>query len=240
MSFEKEITKEDLEKYFYELAKTYKRIAKKNASNLEIVLIGGAAILLNYSFRISTTDVDGLFLAPDVLKDAIKVVAEKYNLSPHWLNSDFVKSSSYSNQLRINSVHYNDYLNIISVRTIRAEFLVAMKLVAGRMHKNDISDIVGILHESRNQNEPLTLEKIKAAVLILYGTLDRVKSSTWNLFNQIIENGDLESLYSQIRVEEIENRAALIDFEKNSTEKITKENLDEILKSIQNKREQKK
>ena len=240
MSFEVDITKEDLEKYFLELAKAYKRAAKKNALKLEIVLIGGAAILLNYRFRISTTDVDGLFLMPDVFKDAIKIVAEKFNLNPQWLNTDFVKSSSYSDQLRINSVFYQDYLNVISVRTIRAEYLVAMKLVAGRMHKNDISDIIGILHESRKNNEPLSVDRIKEAVLTLYGTLDKVSTTTWKLFNQIIENGDYESLFLQYRQEEIENQAALIDFRKNATERLTKEDLDEILRSIQKKREQEK
>ncbi|KAF0222553.1 MAG: Uncharacterized protein FD133_294 [Erysipelotrichaceae bacterium] len=237
---EKNITKQDLEKYLFELAKAYKKVSKRNLQNLEIVLVGGASILINYTFRVSTTDVDGTFLTPDALLIAIKNVAEKFELGPKWINTDFEKSPSYSDQLRINSVFYQDYLGVISVRTIRSEYLVAMKLVAGRMHKNDITDIIGILHESRKNNEPLSVDKIKDAVLTLYGKLDKVSTTTWKLFNQIIENGDYESLFLQYRQEEIENQAALIDFRKNATERLTKEDLDEILRSIQKKREQEK
>ena len=40
-----------------------------------------------------------------------------------------------------------------------AEYLVAMKLMAGRQYKYDLSDIVGVLIEQEEKNEPFDLEK---------------------------------------------------------------------------------
>lgn len=237
MSYSSLITKQNLDTYFFELAKEYKTLTKKKAIPLEIVLIGGASILVNYGFRNSTTDVDALFPPASEFKQAIKKVANQNNLPLGWLNADFMKSASYSDQLREHSVFYKDYLNLLYVRTIQSEYLIAMKLVAGRMHKNDLSDIVGILSESQKKNEQISKAKIEAAVLELYGTLNRVEQMTWLFLDQIIADGDYDKLYSEYRAEEVSNRASLIDFEKNEHPITPTDNLKEILDAIKKSRE---
>ena len=52
-------TKENLDTFLKELGKEYRRLIGK-AMPAEIVLIGGAAILVNYGFRDMTTDVDAV------------------------------------------------------------------------------------------------------------------------------------------------------------------------------------
>lgn len=42
---------------------------------------------------------------------------------------------------------YKTFANILQIRTVSAEYLVAMKLMAGHQYKNDLSDIVGVLIE---------------------------------------------------------------------------------------------
>lgn len=233
-------TKTNLEQYFFALAEAYRKLAKKNAIPLEIVLIGGASILLNYDFRENTSDVDGIFPTAEVLKMAIKSVATKFELDPKWLNSDFVKTASFSNKLRQHSVHYRDYHKLISVRTINNEFLIAMKLVAGRMYKNDISDIVGIVNESEKRGVLITKENVSNAVLELYGSLDVVNETSWLLFNQIIDRGEYNKQYLYFRRMEIENKEMLLEFEKEYPSVLTPLNFREIMQSLQDARERDK
>ena len=59
MSADKPITKENLDSYLKELEKEFR---KKNGKKMpaEIVLIGGASILINYGFREMTYDMDAI------------------------------------------------------------------------------------------------------------------------------------------------------------------------------------
>ncbi len=53
----KVFTKENINLYFRDLSKQYKKLGGKNTP-VEIILIGGAAIIENYGFRDMTTDID--------------------------------------------------------------------------------------------------------------------------------------------------------------------------------------
>lgn len=54
-----EFTKENIDTYLKEIAKEYrKQIGKKMPA--ELILIGGASVLINYGFRDMTTDIDAL------------------------------------------------------------------------------------------------------------------------------------------------------------------------------------
>ena len=66
-------TKENLDTCLRELAREYR---KRNGKSMpaEIILIGGAAILVNYGFREMTTDVDAVIHAASAMKDAINCV----------------------------------------------------------------------------------------------------------------------------------------------------------------------
>ena len=62
-----------------------------------------------------------------------------------WINTDFMKTTSYTPNLVQYSRYYKTFSNILQIRTISAEYLVAMKLMSYREYKNDKSDIVGVL-----------------------------------------------------------------------------------------------
>ena len=97
MSSEKNpsINKKNLDLYLNEVAKKYKKeVGRKIPA--EIILVGGASILVNYGFRDSTTDIDAIIFAASAMKEAIIYVSDKYDLYEGWLNADFKKTSSYS------------------------------------------------------------------------------------------------------------------------------------------------
>lgn len=199
MGYEPISSRDTLDVLFLELAKTYRRIARKYAIKLEIIVVGGASVVLNYGFRPSTYDVDVMVTEASVLKEAAKRVASKYHLEPNWLNTDFKRTSSYSDKLIEVSQFYKSYLGLIEIRTIKDEYLVAMKLMAGRDSQNDLSDIVGILVECHKAQRDLTKSSIEKAVVDLYGSLDRVSSETWNHLDLVLDNESLEFLYDAIR-----------------------------------------
>ena len=151
---EKGFTKENLDMYLKELAKEFRKLNGKTMK-AEITLVGGAAILVNYDFRNMTTDVDAIIHASSAMKDAIRHVGDKYDLPYGWLNADFMQTKSYSTRLNQFSVYYRTFSNVLTIRTISAEYLIAMKLRSGRKYKHDLSDIVGILAEHEKQGVPI-------------------------------------------------------------------------------------
>ena len=139
-----EFTRENIDTYLKAVAKEYRRLSGKDVP-AELILIGGASVLINYGFRNMTSDIDALILAASSMKDAINTVGDKFHLPNGWFNADFEGTSSYTPKLVQYSEYYRTYSNIVSIRTVSAEYLVAMKLRSGRLYKNDLSDILGIL-----------------------------------------------------------------------------------------------
>lgn len=101
-------TKANMDIYLKELAKEFRKL-NGTAMTAEIILIGGAAILANYGFRNMTNDIDAIIYASSSMKDAINIVGDKYKLPNMWLNSDFMRTASYSTKLEEISVYYRTY-----------------------------------------------------------------------------------------------------------------------------------
>ena len=126
-----EFTKENIDTYLKELGKEYrKRIGKGLPA--ELILIGGASVLINYGFRNMTTDIDALIHAASGMKDAINSVRDHFGLPNGWLNEDFKNTGSYTSKIVEHSQYYKTYSNVLTVRTVSSEYLIAMKLRAGR------------------------------------------------------------------------------------------------------------
>ena len=118
-------TKENLDMYLKELAKEFKKLNGKSVP-AEIVLVGGAAILTNYGFRNMRKDIDAVIYATSSMKDAINHVGDKFDLPNGWLNTDFMHTGSYSPKLDEVSVYYKSFYGVLTVRTVAAEYLVAI------------------------------------------------------------------------------------------------------------------
>ena len=100
MSSEKrfEFTKENIDTYLKEVAREYRRLVGKSMP-AELILIGGASVLINYGFRNMTTDIDAQIFAASAMKDAINRVRDQHSLPIGWLNTDFTHTDSYSSKL---------------------------------------------------------------------------------------------------------------------------------------------
>ena len=140
MSVEKPFTKENLDNCLKELAKEFRKM-NGNRVPAEIVLIGGASILINYGFREMTYDMDAIIRSSGAMKDAINIVGDRLGLPVGWLNTDFLNTDSYTPRLIEYSKYYKTFSNILQIRTVSAEYLVAMKLMAGRQMQEELNVI---------------------------------------------------------------------------------------------------
>ena len=126
MSADKPFTKENLDGYLRELAKEFR---KKNGNKMsaEIILIGGASILINYGFREMTYDMDAIIKSSGAMRDAINTVGDRLGLPIGWLNTDFVHTNSYTPRLAEHSKYYKTFANILQIRTVSDEYSLLIK-----------------------------------------------------------------------------------------------------------------
>lgn len=234
MSIDTPFTKENLDTFLSKLAREFRKL---NGTSMpaEIILIGGAAILINYGFRDMTYDIDAIIHASSSMKDAINKVGDELGLPNGWLNSDFMKTTSYSSKLSQYSVYYKRFGYVLEVRTISREYLIAMKLMSGRQYKNDISDVIGILLEEQERGQVLTLEKIKTAVCNLYGNWDNLPQHSREIITEIMKSGQLDILFKQYRSMETASKEALISFNSTYPGAANIDNINDIIQNLKSR-----
>lgn len=208
-----EFTKDNIDLYLKEVAKEYRKLVGKRMP-AELILIGGASVLINYGFRNMTTDIDALIRAASGMKDAINRVGDRFALPVGWLNADFKNTDSYTQKLDQFSVFYKTYSNVLSVRTVAAEYLIAMKLRSGRQYKSDLSDVLGILAEHEKRGDPITIDQIQKAVIDLYGDWASLSAVSQAFIGNVMSDGRYEYLYEQTIQGEQETKELLIQFER--------------------------
>lgn len=229
-------TKDSLDQYLKELAKEFRKRNGK-AIPAEITLIGGASVVINYGFREMTYDMDAIMDAASSIRDAITFVGDKYGLPRGWINDDFMKTDSYTPQIVRHSKYYRTFSNIMTVRTVTGEYLIAMKLRSGRQYKYDRSDVIGILWEQEKQGDPLSLERIRKAVEDLYGSYDVLSDEVRQFIEKAIQDGRYAETYARNRQAEAENRENLLEYQAEKPGVISNDNVDDILAAIRKRKE---
>lgn len=231
-----EIRKEDLDRYLYELAKEFKKETGRRAT-AELILVGGGSILVNYNFRGITTDIDAIIRADASMKESINKVGDRNGLPNGWLNADMMKTDSYSSELVRYSRFYKTFGQVLSVRTIKAEYLVAMKLRSGRIYKHDLSDAVGIIKEHLDMGEPIEKEDIIRAFQQLYGKDAQMSEVSAALLESVYSGRDLAELYENTEIGENFTRETLLRFEKNYPGVLNQENVEVIAEKMKKKKD---
>ena len=239
MSSEKqaEFTKDNIDTYLKEIAKEYRKQIGKNMP-AALILIGGASVLINYGFRDMTTDIDALIQAASVMKDVINRVGDRYELPAGWLNDDFKNTVSYSPALVQHSEYYRTFSNVMTVRTVSSEYLIAMKLRSGRQYKRDLSDVLGILAEHEKKDSAVTMEQIQKAVTNLYGDWNALPEASQNFIANVMQDGHFNELFAQTIGAEEETKELLIHFEHDYPGIAKESNADEIAGKLQKKADQ--
>lgn len=188
---------------------------------------------MNYNFRQKSDDIDAILHATSAMKDAINQISDEENLPREWINSDFSKTVSYSPHLREYSKHYRTFSNIVEIRTITREYLIAMKLMAQRAYKHDMSDVLGILHEHYLRDDVITLEQIQTAANNLYGSYDNIPEKARNYIEKIFAKSSWNAdAYKEMNQLEEENKKALLTFQRENPGVLNNDNIDDIIFQI--------
>lgn len=224
----KYFTKNEMLLYLNSLGKEYKRL---HGEEIELIILGGASIVLNYGFRHTTTDIDSFYANSAILKDAIRTVANRHDLPLDWINSDFKRTASFSAKIVQFSKPYKTFSNIIHTRVVSSEYLIAMKMASFRTYKNDRSDIIGIIKEEKSNGNKLTVEIVKKAIHDLYNDNVSIDEDAWKLVKCALDENDLDLLFYAIRRDELENENILLSNKK--TEEILIDERDDIAKQIE-------
>lgn len=233
MPFESKITRSNVMDIIRMFAKAYRKALGKAPG--EIIIVGGGSIMLNYQFRDGTQDLDVILHAALGIKDVITKFADDNHLPRDWMNTDFVKTASYSDALTEVSRHYC-WLNnqTLEIRTVSGVYLIAMKLVAHRDYRNDISDAVGILIEEAENGNIFTYEDIESAYQKLYHRLpeQQIREQFQLLCSTPVS--DLKNFYLSQRKLEIDVGASLVTYVEEGV-KLTAENVENVAAIIRRK-----
>ena len=126
---------------------------------------------------------------------------------------------------------------MLTVRSVSGEYLISMKLRAGRQNKNDLSDILGILAAHERLKRPLTLNMIEDAVTDLYGSWEEIPDTAQEFIKNAMKDGDYDRMLSEIQESEKETRTILLDFEDSYPGKSNTENVNDILNMLKRKKD---
>ncbi len=235
MSIDVPFTKANLEYYLKELAKEYKK--RSGGRPAEMILVGGASVLINYEFRSASYDIDADYNASSVMKEAINAVGDKLGLPNGWINAEFKKTASYSPKIVQYSEYYKTFSGVLAIRTVRAEYLVAMKLVSGRQHKKDLSDIAGIVLEQLKAGKPLNYEMIDKAVCNLYSGWQNVSEYAKDVLDKVLSSSNLEEIFISLSENEAEAKAALVEMNVKYPNVIKQDNVNDIIAILKSKKQ---
>lgn len=146
------MNKQEIEKYLRMLGQ---ELLKRQVTG-EILLVGGAVMLLKVQNCEVTKDIDAYFnpMQADVIREAAQVIANREGLTPDWIN-DGVKGFFYTQPPTERWAEYPG----LRVYIPTLDYLFSMKVLAGR--PQDIDDIKALAHELRLSNSQDALEIVK-------------------------------------------------------------------------------
>ena len=125
------MTREEIERYLQLLGQ---ELQKRHLTG-EIIVAGGALMLLVVQNRETTKDIDAYFSAePQAIREAARAVAQQEGLAEDWLN-DGIKGFFYQAPPVQRWAEYPG----LRVYVVSLEYALAMKAIAGR--PEDIDDI---------------------------------------------------------------------------------------------------
>lgn len=230
MSFD--FNRSNIDHYLYLVAKEYKKANRANP-DAEIIIVGGASMIMNYNFRETTTDIDSIIRAASSMKEIINKIGDENGLETGWLNDDFKRTNSYSHKLIECSKFYKKFCGCLSVRTVSEEYLLAMKVKSARIYKHDLSDIIGIIKEHQEMERELNYPMLEAAYWKLYD--EEIPTEMKDKLMSIFSQQDLEELFYDTKKEESANFQAALKAEEMYDKAVNKDNINIFIEHFRGK-----
>ena len=110
-----------------------------------------------------------------------------------------------------------------------------MKLMSGRIYKNDLSDILGVLISQREKGKEISLTQIIKAAEDLYGEWNNIPERSRKFIEFVYEDNKLNDLYQFYREKELNAEKLLDVFDKKYPEFLTIDNINDVIENLQQK-----
>lgn len=101
-----------------------------------------------------------------------------------------------------------------------------------RDYKADMSDVIGIIKEEKDNGRNISLDDIKKATIDLYGDYMALPELSRDFIDDVFNAKDLLTMYKKVRVEENTNKELLLEFEEDYPNVLKEDNLADILKNL--------
>lgn len=154
----------------------------------ELCLFGGRVMVLAFTARLSTRDVDALFEPTPLIRDLAGRIGQEQSLPTDWLN-DAVKGF-LSARHETTAGNLPQFLNLRLTMPV-TEYLLAMKCMAARLGgttggASDVPDIVFLIRHLKLRSAAEVLE-----IVGLYYPANRIPVKTQYLVEGLFEEGEI-------------------------------------------------
>ena len=154
----------------------------------ELCLFGGTVMVLAFTARLSTKDVDALFQPTPLIRDVARRIAEEQNLPADWLNDGVKGFVSARHETTAGNLPQFPHLRLTMPVP---EYLLAMKCMAARLsattgETSDLPDIVFLIRHLRLPSAQAVLE-----IVMPYYPANRIPVETQYLVEGLFEEGKI-------------------------------------------------
>lgn len=154
----------------------------------EVCLFGGTVMVLAFTARLATKDVDALFQPTQTIRELARRIADEQQLPPDWLNDGVKGFISARHELTTGNLPQFPHLRLTMPVP---EYLLAMKCMAARLGgtANEPTDVADIAFLVRH----LKLKSAKGVLDIVaqYYPASRIPIKTQYLVESLFEEGKL-------------------------------------------------
>ena len=154
----------------------------------ELCLFGGTVMVLAFTARLSTKDVDALFQPTPLIRDLASRIGEEQNLPADWLNDGVKGFVSARHETTAGNLPQFPHLRLTMPVP---EYLLAMKCMAARLggttgESSDVPDIVFLIRHLQLKSPPAVLE-----IVADYYPVNRIPVKTQYLVEGLFEEGEI-------------------------------------------------
>jgi hypothetical protein len=128
----------------------------------EICLFGGTAMVLAFTARVSTKDVDALFQPTQAIRKSARQIADEQQLPPDWLNDGVKGFISARHEVTVGNLPQFPHLRLTMPVP---EYLLAMKCMAARLggaggEPSDLADITFLIRHLKLKSAKEVLDVV--------------------------------------------------------------------------------
>jgi hypothetical protein len=154
----------------------------------ELCLFGGTVMVLAFSARLATRDVDALFHPSTEIREIAERVAEEQHLPLHWLNDGVKGFLSVRHETTAGNLPQFSHLRLTMPVP---EYLLAMKCMASRIggttgEQSDIADIVFLIRQIGLRSARDVLD-----IVAHYYPENRIPAKTQYLIEGLFDEGQV-------------------------------------------------